>query len=419
MKDNYYDIIIIGAGMSGLYSAYNIKKKSPNTNFLILEKNNKKYIGGRANNDIFYNTKIVTGAGIGRKDTNPLLIKLCKEFNITFKESISVINYSNKLTNYLDITKIIDFLQKKFNENKELYKKMNFKEFATKIIGEEKYKLFVVSTGYTDYENADVYETLYNYGMDDNKGGWKKLSIPWDKLVNEIALFIDYNNIKFSSNVINISKIKDSSYNFEIITEKNIKYLCNKIIVATTIDSIKKLIPSANKKNSLYQQIHGQAFLRLYAKFDKKSNEILKNYISNYTIVTGPLQKIIPINTINGIYMISYSDNNNAKLLKKYIDNSADNRNYLENLIEKTLGISKGTLKIIALKNYYWTIGTHYYEPLHGIYKNRSEFIYKAQHPENNILVVGEVVSDYQGWIEGALRSVKNVITTKWIKENY
>ena len=33
-----YDIIIIGSGMSGLYTAYNIKKMSPNTSFLILEK---------------------------------------------------------------------------------------------------------------------------------------------------------------------------------------------------------------------------------------------------------------------------------------------------------------------------------------------------------------------------------------------
>ena len=34
----YYDIIIVGSGMSGLYSAYNIKKCSPDTSFLILEK---------------------------------------------------------------------------------------------------------------------------------------------------------------------------------------------------------------------------------------------------------------------------------------------------------------------------------------------------------------------------------------------
>ena len=36
-----YDIIIIGSGISGLYTAYNIKKMSPNTRVLILEKYKK------------------------------------------------------------------------------------------------------------------------------------------------------------------------------------------------------------------------------------------------------------------------------------------------------------------------------------------------------------------------------------------
>ena len=36
------DIIIIGSGMAGLYSAYNIKNISPDTSFLILEKYNDK-----------------------------------------------------------------------------------------------------------------------------------------------------------------------------------------------------------------------------------------------------------------------------------------------------------------------------------------------------------------------------------------
>jgi monoamine oxidase len=50
------------------------------------------------------------------------------------------------------------------------------------------------------------------------------------------------------------------------------------------------------------------------------------------------------------------------------------------------------------------------------LYNNRDDFIEKAQHPESGILVVGEVVSNNQGWTEGALESVKAVLTKKWIK---
>jgi flavin-dependent dehydrogenase len=71
-----YDIIIIGSGISGLYAAYNIKKTSPDTSFLILEKYKKQWIGGRTSNELFYGTDIVTGAGIGRTKKDKLLRKL-------------------------------------------------------------------------------------------------------------------------------------------------------------------------------------------------------------------------------------------------------------------------------------------------------------------------------------------------------
>ena len=40
----------------------------------------------------------------------------------------------------------------------------------------------------------------------------------------------------------------------------------------------------------------------------------------------------------------------------------------------------------------------------------------KIQHPIQNILVVGEAVSRYQGWVEGALESVESVLNKKWLK---
>lgn len=410
---NYVDIIIIGSGMSGLYSAYKIKQYSPNTSFLILEKYKKNWIGGRTSNDIFYGTNIVTGAGIGRKDTNPLLIKLMHQLNIQYSEFNSIMNYS-KMFQPIDIVNIINKLKLQYKKHPELHNK-TFKEFFIKIFDSDLYKKFLISAGYTDYENADIYETLYNYGMDDNKGGWTGLYIPWEKLVNVLYQKIGKKHFKFSSNVIQIKKLQNNTCLFEIITENDVSYYSNKVIIATTISAIKNLVPGASNPNSLYQQIHGQPFLRLYAKFDKKSSEILKKYVDNYTIVPGPLQKIIPMDSNKGVYMIAYSDNDNAKILKPYLKNTSENRELFSKLIEKSLGITEYNLKIIAIKDFYWPIGTHYYEPLKN-FKNRNEFINKAQHPENGILVVGEVVSKYQGWVEGALESVDSVLTKKWIE---
>jgi hypothetical protein len=411
MTSKYYDIIIIGSGMAGLYSAFNIKKMAPNTKFLILEKYKKDWIGGRTSNDDFYGTTVVTGAGIGRKDTNPLLIKLMNNLDIKYSYFKSKMGYS-KLIKPLDIVKIINKLKIEYNKHPDLHDK-TFKEFFINILGDKLYKQFIITSGYTDYENADLYETLYNYGMDDNKGGWTGIHIPWKDMVDKLYHSIGIKHFKFSNEVISINKIQASSCLFEIKTENNYIYHSNKVIIATTISGIKNLIPN----NRLYQEIHGQPFLRLYAKFDKKSSEIMKNYVPFYTIVPGPLQKIIPMDSNKGVYMIAYSDNNNALILKNHLKNTPENRKFYCNLLEKSLGIPSDNLKIISIKDYYWPIGTHYYEPLSQNYANRDEFVYKAQHPENGVLVVGEAVSRYQGWVEGALESVKNVLSKKWIEK--
>jgi thioredoxin reductase len=413
MTTNYYDIIIIGSGMAGLYSAYNIKKMSPDTSFLILEKYKKEWIGGRASNEMFYGTQVVTGAGVGRKEKDKLLIKLMNDIGVKYTQYDTIINYSQTF-NPVDVVRTIKKLKDEYNKHPELHHK-TFKDFFIKIFGEKLYKTFIISTGYTDYENADLRETLYNYGMDDNKSGWTGLHIPWKNMVDKLYHIIGKNHFRFSNDVDEIKKIKEKPCLFQIKTANGTLYTCNKVIVATTITGIQKLLPGANKKTSLYQQIHGQPFLRLYAKFNKESAEIMKKYVTTYTIVPGPLQKIIPMDPNKGVYMIAYSDNYYALLQKNYLKNTPENRDLYCNLLEESLGIPKGELKITAIKDYYWPIGTHYYEPLKGHFKTRNEFVYSAQHPEKGMLVVGEVVSRDQGWTEGALESVKTVLDEKWV----
>lgn len=409
MTTKYVDIIIIGTGMSGLYSAYNIKNMSPDTSFFLLEKYKKTWIGGRTSNDIFYGTEIVTGAGIGRKHKDKLLHKLLDNLNLKTPEFTVNPQYS-KLIQHVDVVKIINILKTAYKDYKN--KNQTFKQFATTILGEKEYKKFVISVGYSDYENEDILETLYDYGMEDNKCCWKGFEVPWQKMVLKLYHYIGEKHFKFSNNVINIKKISLNPCKFLIETEAGSQYICNKVILASTIDTIRKLIPKP-----IYNDIEGQPFLRLYAKFTKKSTTILKEYVKGYTILPGPLQKIIPMDVENGVYMIAYNDNNNALVLKKHLKNIKENRDLYQMLLEKSLGIPKNSLHIIALKDYYWPIGTHYYKPLNKeLYSSREDFIDKAQHPEKGLLVVGEVVSKNQGWTEGALESVKTVLNKKWVE---
>jgi hypothetical protein len=400
-----YDIIIIGSGMSGLYTAYNIKKMSPNTTFLILEKYKKQWIGGRTSNEIFYGTEIVTGAGIGRKKKDKLLQKLLDELDLKTNEFTFNPHYSSRIAP-VDIKKTMDHLRDEYTKYKG--PPTTFKSFAKNILGEKMYKQFLITVGYTDYEKEDAHETLHSYGMEDNACCSKIFYVPWREMVMKLYNKIGTQHFKFSNNVSNIKKI---DHRFVVETDNDVKYICNKVVIATTIVGIRTFLPKP-----IYNDIEGQPFLRLYGKFDKKSIPIMQTYVKGYTCLPGPLQKIIPINPDKGVYMIAYNDNANTLLLKDNLENTEENRDLYCKLLEKALGIPSNELYLIAIKNFYWPIGTHYYKPLNKqIYKDRDEFIHIAQHPEKGILVVGEVVSKNQGWTEGALESVNEVLTKKWI----
>jgi hypothetical protein len=404
-----YDVIIIGSGISGLYAAYNIKKMSPDTSFLILEKYKKKWIGGRTSNESFYGAEIVTGAGIGRKSKDKLLYKLLDELDLKTYEFTSTPHYSS-LIQPLDLKKVMTYLRAAYKTIKG--PPPSFRNFAKPILGEKTYNQFILTAGYSDFEEEDAYETLYAYGMEDNYLPLKAFYVPWRKMVLKLAAKIGPAHFKFSNTASKITKTHDNPCRFIIDTEQGHKYMCNKVIVATTISGIRKLLP-----NPIYKDIEGQPFLRLYGKFSKQSIPVLKEYVKECTYLPGPLQKIIPINPDSGIYMIAYNDNNNTLALKNDLDDTAQNRDFYCHLLEKSLGICGGSLHLISIKSFYWPIGTHYYKPLNeGLYKDRDEFIDRAQHPEKGILVIGEVVSKHQGWTEGALDSVKEVLTKKWVK---
>ena len=404
-KINYYDIIIVGAGIAGLYSAYNIQQMSPKTSFMVLEKYKKQWIGGRLNNEEFYGTQVVTGAGIGRKGKDYLLVDLLDKMNIKYSEFD--INMKYIVKNPISISKIVKELRQEYKKQSEPV--TTFRHFAKAYLGDAKYKDFITSVGYTDYEDEDVYQTLYKYGMDDNSSGWIGLSIPWHQLIQKLVHTIGSQHVRASNNVESVVKVQDNPCLFELETEKGVKYYCGKVIIATTITGIHKLLP----KYKIYNQIKPQPFLRLYAKFPKASALIMRELVPTYTIVSGPLQKIIPMSLDKGVYMIAYSDNKSALLLKDHLENNATNREFFCDLLEKTIGIPTNTLEITALLNFYWLVGTHYYLPLE--HTLRRDFIDKAQHPMPNMLVVGEVVAENQGWTEGALDSVKKVLTKQFL----
>lgn len=370
------NIAIIGSGISGLYCAYKLKQLGYNVD--IYEQN--RYIGGRVKVINFDDIDVVAGAGIGRKRKDKLLFNLCKELGVATHEYKTRFSYTFEPYDIIAITEKLKEYIPRFDRSK-----YTFSQFAKQILGNDDYNHLVKSINGSDFEKADIVDTLYDYGFDDCVGGYKAFSIKWKEMLESFSKIFK-NDIHLNTQIEKIDFIDDNK-----IKIKNKLY--NKVIFA---------IPSKNIKNILnlqiYDDIKCQSFTRLYVKLD----EPIKDY-SGFIVTEKPFQKIIEMNREKCIYMISYSDN-------KIADSWYKNKNRVETVEKGIKKIFNQDVKVKKIKLIYWKCGTHYFKPLKNKYKNRKEFLKIAQKPYKNIYCVGEAFSRNQGWCEGALESVENIL---------
>ena len=406
-----YDVIIVGAGIAGLYAAYVYKKAHPAAKILVLEKN--AAVGGRMGNEMFYGSRIAIGAGIGRRRKDHLLQRLLADLHVPVTHFRTDKGFAPALAaNQCDSVKEnFEFLKKKYIVNKDDDK--TFKAFAEPLLGgTAAYQQFVVCAGYSDFEHADVRETLFHYGFEDNYESFEAFGVAWASLLEQLCHFIGPENIKVGAPVVKVSKDKKTNL-FNVVVAAD-GYTSKKVVLATTVEGVRRLL---GLKMKYYRHIRAQPFLRIYGKFAPASIPVMAGALqrarAHTVVLPGPLHKLIAMNEKTGVYMVAYTDNMGALQLKKFRKNTAGNRAVLCRLLEAALGVPAHALSLEAIRGFYWPEGTHYYTPLPLPLRRRKikrrDFIYAAQRPRRNLFVVGEMISRQQGWVEGALESVEKI----------
>jgi hypothetical protein len=380
-------VAIIGSGISGLYAGLLLEGKG--YEYMMYERSN--YFGGRIKMVKFCGRDVIAGAGIGRYMTDHLLYDLCTKVGVVPFRYISQVSYAGIELDF-SVQSCVDYLKEKMKKEstKKAKRRMTFREFGMKHLGEENYGKFVLYVGETDFENADYVDVLTDYKFEFSTSGWEGFSIDWKAFLKAFRKKVG-NRIKFGVNVSGRLKKKGEKFVVDGI-------LYDKVIIATGIKSVAEILDDDDND----ENIACQSFVRLYVKLDGPLN------ISTRLVITDkPFQKIIEIDRKECIYMISYCDNEIAEMWARIKDEEKI-RGVVERGIKKLFGQK---LKVLNKKLIYWECGTHYFLPLDVTrYKTRDEYLSKIQNPMKNVFVVGEAFSREQGWCEGALQSVEKII---------
>ena len=464
-REEEYDIIILGGGIAGIYTIYQLTKdpRFSQKRILLLEKTER--LGGRvySTNPYKNHPEDVIEAGAGRFSQKHILLnQLIKELHLenkimkTSSESTyfpinpetnidfipsNILSNENILQPLKDIVlydkpKITELLLKVIAysklEDPDYLRSVSFVEYAKEILTMEEIKQIKDSFGYYSelviMNTYDAIQLMENLNPDNNfyilKGGLSQIN---ERMIDFVIKTQkkNPNPFKINQKVMKIRPIfsQNEQEKYEIQTQ-NKKYITEKIICALPKNIVEKIL-FFKPIYSYLSKIKCSPLCRIYSRFPIEKRE--KIWFENLPKLTtnNHLRIVIPINTEKGIIMISYTDNKFADYWNEiYLK---DGTKVLNQKIKEEIEESTGIViprESLQTNVYYWECGVGYW----GIGANSEEISQKMIQPfsnENgsnekgtnekrimkNIYCCGEHYSEkFQQWIEGALETSNKVL---------
>lgn len=391
---------IVGAGPAGLFSAWTLLSQDPFVRVHIFEK--EKYSGGRTRMSRVDHVSVVTGAGVIR-DADCLLKNLVSTVGVTLSPFFTRIQ--KKYRHEQDVLNMVRMMThpsvvKKYRRDE------TFQQNITRVFGRDVLTRFIENTGYTDYLDADILDTLFEYGFQDNTPHQKMYGVNWNLLINRLTRRLQH---EYGRRVTFV-------YRTPITHVENIEHMVRGNIILNHVYTVNLLIwtaprpswsvltplfstasPMVQKKwDDVLRGVQCQPFLRLYGIPTRRDYSKASRMYPYMTFMPhdNPIQKITPYK--KNVYMISYSDNQNAE--KTYTSDPS--------LLYRHTGIHW-----TQTRPFYHQCGTHFFTPLGQItsFRSRRAFLRFAQHPLPDVFLCSEGLSHNQGWTEGALESVQTI----------
>tara|TARA_B100000214_G_scaffold375188_2_gene360507 strand:- start:1072 stop:2367 length:1296 start_codon:yes stop_codon:yes gene_type:complete len=408
LGNNYkYDIIIVGAGISGLFIAYKLSKLG--LKILIVE--SSSYLGGRIYTKYMKNIQYECGAARFHKSHSKLL-SLIHELElegdiVRLPETIKH-NLRNKKKDYTYNTDskldLLELLAIAFENKDKLPQKnlltMTFFQYLVLLFDHET-ACFIKDTFGYDSELLDLnaysaLEMFKNDFLKDNE--YYVLGHGLSQVINKLEEEInkcDTIIIKKECTVLEVDK--------ESITVDNgDKFYFNHLIL--TIPPTKLTTIDYFKENKLLTTVKPIQLLRIYAQYP---TEDLWFKDIQRTTTDNILRQIIPIDYEKGLIMISYTDGKNASMWKSYKDiGDSFLIKALHKEISTLFDIVPPKPKMISV--HYWENGVHMWDV--GSNLNKLYPCIIKPNLEEEIYIGGEAYSKKQGWIEGSLETAYDIL---------
>ncbi len=400
---------IIGAGITGLYLAYNLLlNRIPSADIVIFE--GSKRIGGRIYTNEHKGFRYSVGAGrLGKK--HKYVMKLIKDFKL--KDQIinigkntnyfiegRLMNEEQLLKHYKSTFKSLKELwkyaiEKKLNGNKYDPNLYNLHNYFSLILNANEVELLKISLGYQgemydmnsynglltlrkdfDISNNDFFvlrdgiqilcDVLYKYIVDAG------VSVNFSSILEDVK--DDDKTIRVNGNIYNYSKL--------YLTLKRSDYM--------KINYFKKY-------DYLFNTVSDGHLLRIFAQYkDVWFKDMPKILTQN------KLQFIIPIDYNSGLIQISYSDRYNADFWNAF-KTEKDVKKYLTKILNEMFP-EKNIKEPEWITMHFWESGDHMWNV--GVNTKNIQDIIDGLFIPKDIYILGETYSERQAWVEGAIETV-------------
>lgn len=431
-----YDVVVIGGGIGGLYTAFSLLKRRPTLRVLVVEK--RANLGGRIYT--YHDAAMTVESGAGRySNHHKRLRKLIRELDLSSNVvsinggfsyiPVSRKNASSPLSEMDDGPQrdIRDIMAAGETADIDALRNIAFIDFAKQVVGETRAKRIADSFGYYSelvIMNAhDAIRLMRVLDTHDKKNRFYSLSGGLSQIVAGLESHIrSHPNARISLETRFVNMVEEVESGESV--KHGTRYRC---ILASTGQTHETAEYSVIAKHCVFalpkpalekievfrpiahylRQVSCGSLCRIYSRFDDK------DWMAGLGKITtnNDLRMIIPIDPQKGVIMISYTDNVFAdkwhSLYRKRGVDAVNTR--IAKHIRETLHI--GLPEPTHTKVFYWACGVGYWNVGANSAQVAKQMI--RPFPHKRVFVCGEHFSEkYQQWMEGALETSETVVRT-------